>query len=286
MTIIDTHQHLWDLDRLRLRWVENNPRLGKNHVLADYVREALGLPIARTIYMEVGADPAQHADEAAFILDLCARPDTPLAGAVVGGRPGAPSFAAYLDQFTGNPYLKGVRQGLHGGDTPPGFCLQDDFVRGVQMLGERGLCFDLCLRPTELGDGARLAARCSETRFVLDHCGNAPLPLQAQWARDIAAIADQPNVVVKISGIVASAAPDAWTPGDLAPIIDHTLDAFGPDRVLFGSDWPVCTKTATLAQWVGALQSVVASRSEQERRKLFHDNAVRFYHLDEPAETA
>ena len=90
----------------------------------------------------------------------------------------------------------------------------------------------------------------------------------------------RPNIVCKISGIVASARPGAWTPDDLAPIIRHCLAVFGPDRVMFGSDWPVCTLAASYRQWVEALRSVVSDRSEAENRKLFHDNAERFYALD------
>jgi L-fuconolactonase len=175
-----------------------------------------------------------------------------MAGAVVGGRPAAPDFADYLDRVTagdGATYIKGVRQTLHGGGTPPGFCLGDNFVRGMRTLGEHGLCFDLCLRPGELQDGARLAQMCPDTRFILDHCGNAPVRPGADltdWKRSLDAVAARPNTVCKISGIVAgSGGPGQWTPDDLAPAILHCAGAFGPDRVMFGSDWPVCTLAAT-----------------------------------------
>ncbi len=117
--------------------------------------------------------------------------------------------------------------------------------------------------------------------IVLDHCDNPNVqaPDRSQWQRDIADLAQRENVVCKISGIVASAKPGAWTPDGLAPIVRHCAYVFGKDRIIFASDWPVCTMTATLRQWIEALQQIVSDWSETDRRKLFHDNAVRFYNL-------
>lgn len=134
------------------------------------------------------------------------------------------------------------------------------------------------MRPADLGDAVRLVEACPDTRFVLDHCGNGPIYAEdrTQWRRDIERLARFDRVVCKISGIVVQARP-GWRPGDLAPVINPCLDAFGPDRVLFAGDWPVCTRAATFRQWVEALQAVVRERPRDQQRKLFHDNAARFY---------
>lgn len=278
--IIDTHQHLWDLEKFRLPWLAGGGPLARSHTLSDYQRAADGLNIVKTVYMEVDVAPEQRPAEAEYVLDLCRRPDTLLAGAVIGGDPAAADFAAYLQRFSDDPHLKGVRQVLHGGQ-PRGYCLQDAFVRGVRLLGERGLRFDLCLRAEEIRDGAQLADQCPDTRFVLDHCGNADVQAtdRSQWQRDIEQVAKRPHIACKVSGIVASARPDAWTPDDLAPIVGHVSDVFGRDRIFFGGDWPVCTRTATLRQWVEALQTIVADWPDEDRRRLFHDNAAAFYAL-------
>jgi len=278
--LIDTHLHLWDLSRLRLPWLDGQPRLNRSHLLADYLREARGLGVERTLYMEVDVDPAQHVLEAESVLALCRQADTPVVGAVIGGRPDSPDFEAYLDRFAGSPHLKGVRQVLHGG-TPAGWCLRPDFVRGIRALGRRRLRFDLCLRPAEIRDGALLADQCPDVLFVLDHCGNADVRARDRsgWERGMAEAARRPNVVCKVSGIVASARPGQWTPGDLEPIIARTVELFGIDRVMFGSDWPVCTLAATLREWVGALHEVITGWSDEEKRKLLHDNALRHYDL-------
>ncbi|HEU4752378.1 MAG TPA: amidohydrolase family protein, partial [Armatimonadota bacterium] len=144
------------------------------------------------------------------------------------------------------------------------------------------LSFDLCLRPGELSDGAALMDLCPETRFILDHCGNADVQAadRSRWEQDLAGIARRENVVCKVSGIVASARPGAWSAADLQPIVARVLAEFGPERVMFGGDWPVCTLAASYRQWVEALRWIVRERSPAEQRKLFYDNAARFYGLE------
>jgi predicted TIM-barrel fold metal-dependent hydrolase len=293
--VIDTHQHLWDLGTFRLPWLKGAPALARNFLMADYLAATADLGkvgdlparVVRTVYMEVDVEPAQQVAEAEYVLALCRWADNPMAAAVISGRPAADDFGKYLDRFKGSAYLKGVRQVLHGEQTPAGYCLDANFVRGVRLLGERGLSFDLCLRAKELADGAKLIDACPDTRFVLDHCGNADVQARDRsgWQRDIAAVARRKNVVCKVSGIVASARPGRWTAEDLAPVVRHTLEVFGPDRVMFGGDWPVCTLAASYKQWFEALRDIVAGRSAAEQRKLFHDNAVGFYGLPEAGDS-
>ena len=281
--ICDTHQHLWDLDRFRLPWITGGP-LARSFVMEDYLEASAGLNVTKTVYMEVDVERSQKEEEAEYVLDLCRRGDNPMAGAVIGGDPASPGFAAYLNRYRGNPALKGVRRVLHTAETSGDYCLREEFVRGVRLLGERGLRFDICIPQDRLPSAAKLAGLCPETRFVLDHCGNAVVPDLASretWKRGIDEVAARGNVVCKISGIVASAKPGEWGADDLAPIVLHCADAFGRDRIVFGSDWPVCTRAATYREWVEALKSVVSAWSEEDQRKLFYENAVRFYELEE-----
>jgi predicted TIM-barrel fold metal-dependent hydrolase len=291
LPIVDTHQHLWDLSKFRLPWTDSVPSLNRSFVTSDYLAATQGLNVVKAVYMEVDVEPAQQVAEAEYILDLCARTDNPTVGAVISGRPASDQFAAYIQRFKGDPRIKGVRQVLHGGSTPPGYCLQPTFVKSVQLLGDLGMSFDLCLRPGELGDAVKLVDQCPGAQFILDHCGNADPYIVAgatsdggdhtrqQWMDDIQALAARPNVVCKISGIIARARPGDWTASDLAPTINHCLDSFGPDRVVFGGDWPVCTLGAPYSSWVNALKIVIAQRSEADQRKLLYDNAVRLYRL-------
>jgi predicted TIM-barrel fold metal-dependent hydrolase len=278
--IIDTH-HLWDLGRFRLSWLQGAPTLNRSFLMSDYLEATASLNVVKTVYMEVDVDPAQQVEEAEYVIDLCGRDDNPMAAAVFSGRPASSGFKDTITRFSDSPSIKGVRQVLHGGGTPTGYCLQPEFVRGIRLLGDLGLSFDLCLRPAELQDGLKLVQACPDTRFILDHCGNADVqaPDHSQWERDIAVLAQQENLVCKVSGIVASAKPGAWKPQDLEPIVRHILREFGPECVFFGGDWPVCTLAATFRQWVDALRWIVRDLSPEDQRKLFHDNAARFYGL-------
>lgn len=297
LPIVDTHQHLWDLSRFRLPWVDSAPTLNRSFVTKDYLEATHGLNVVKAVYMEVDVAPDQQVAEAEHVIEICKRPDTPTSAAVISGRPGSDQFKAYITRFKGSRYIKGVRQVLQVPETPRGFCLSKTFVGNIQLLGELGMSFDICMRPAELADGTKLVDQCPGTRFIVDHCGNAdpkvfeppgrrgtdgaeaPSHDRETWRRDMSRLAERKNVVCKISGIVARARTGSWKPEHLAPIINHCLDAFGPDRVMFGGDWPVCTLVASYRQWVDALMAVIRTRSREEQRKLLADNATRFYGL-------
>ncbi|NBR86027.1 MAG: twin-arginine translocation signal domain-containing protein [Verrucomicrobia bacterium] len=290
--IIDTHQHLWDLGSQKLPWLGDAPALlRKNYRTEEYRAATAGLNV-RAVYMEVDVAESTLANEAEFILALAAAGQTPTRAAVIGGRPDAPDFSAYVKRFAKQAAFKGVRRVLHSPATPPGYCLKPEFVRGVRLLGEQGKSFDLCMRAPELMDAAKLTELCPGTRFVLDHCGNPdlkcfrasrpgeerPRHTADEWKRSIDALAKRPNVIGKISGVAASLTKGGGVE-DLAPAVNHCLDAFGPDRVVFGGDWPVCLLGATYQEWVTMLRQIVASRPAEQQRKLWSLNAIRHYSL-------
>jgi predicted TIM-barrel fold metal-dependent hydrolase len=279
--IVDTHQHLWDLSRFRLPWLSGAPAINRSFVMKDYLEATAGLDVRKTVYMEVDVEPGQEVEEAEYVIDLCRQKDNPMAAAVISGRPAAPEFKAYITRFKDRAYIKGVRQVLHGANTPPGYCLGPEFIRGIRLLGDLGMRFDICIRPTELTDAVKLVDACPDTRFILDHCGNADTqaPDRSQWERDIAALAERRNVICKVSGIIAGTKPGRSKVEQLQPFIRHVLASFGPDRVVFGGDWPVCLLGATYREWVDTLKEIVRDRTPEHQRKLFHDNAVRIYGL-------
>ena len=300
LPIVDTHQHMWDTDQLELPWLEGAGALAQSHTMDDYLTAIDGLGVVKSVYMEVDAAPRDRLREAEFATALCARDDNPMAAAVVAAEPGSDGFADHVRGLADNPSIKGIRLVLHVPERQTGCCLGDRFVQDVQLLGELGLSFDICLRPGELADGVELADRCPDTRFIVDHCGNAHPAIVAgaltptaaelaqdpgalhgrdQWMRDMEAFGQRDNVVGKISGIVARVA-DPWSAADLAPTVNHCLDVFDPERVVVASDWPVCTLGAPLAAWFTALREIVSTRSEADQRRLLHDNAVRLYGLE------
>lgn len=289
--IIDTHVHLWDLKQFKLPWLSSAAALLKrNYLEADYRQATSGLKV-KSLYMEVNVEPSQEVAEAEYVVELARRRD-PIVAGVIGGRPESPEFPAYLERFRGKPEIKGVRRVLHDPEVPPGHCLQEAFVKHVRLLGEYGLSFDFCMRPTDLGDTVKLAAACPQTRFILDHCGNGDLRafrrLKADeppakhtadaYKKAIEQLAARPNVICKISGLMFQF-PQGGDAGDLAPVVNVCLDAFGPDRVVFGSDWPVCLVGGSLRSWVEMLSQIIATRPAAERKKLWSENAIRFYGL-------
>jgi len=292
MLIVDTHQHLWNATDKKPAWIDEGPELMRQtYMQPQYAEATRGLRV-KAVYMEVDMAPELQDREAEGIIADCKSRRFPTVGAVIGGRPAMPGFEAYVKRHLAGGWVKGVRQVLHAPNVPAGFCLGADFVAGMRVLGRLGLSFDLCLRPKELRDGAVLAAQCPETRFMVDHCGNADvkafdakLAPQAEpdhtvdeWVGGMAALAKCPNVFCKISGIIARL-PQGKPASALAPIVDRCLELFGPDRVVFGGDWPVCLNGGNLRQWVDGLREIVAHRPEEDQKKLWQANAQKWYGL-------
>ena len=173
LPIVDTHQHLWDLSKFELPWVDSAKDLNRSFVTKDYLEASRGLNVVKAVYMEVDVALKQQVAEAKHVIALSKDQNAPTAAAVISGHPASARFRDYIMQFKGNPYIKGVRQVLHVPSAKPGLCLTKEFVSGVRVLGELGMSFDLCMRPTELNDGVKLADLCKGTRFIVDHCGNA-----------------------------------------------------------------------------------------------------------------
>ena len=292
--IVDTHQHLWDLEQFSLPWLADVEALNDNYRMDDYQRATADSCVVKTVYMEVDVAPEQRLAEVDFVSDLCARDDNPMAGAVISGSPGDAGFADYMARFSDNTYVKGVRQVLHVPSAARGACVEPRFVEGMHLLGSMGKCFDLCMRPSELGDAIALVEQCPDTLFVVDHCGNADPQVvsgdiepdlenpfshdRQQWMDDMQALGAHANVVCKLSGIVARV-PKEWTAQTLAPTVEHCIASFGADGVVFGGDWPVCTLGAPLGEWVAALRQIVKGHSEEDQQRILHDNAVRLYGL-------
>jgi len=264
--------------------------LSRSYVTSDYVDATRGLNIVKTVYMEVDVAVADQNREAQHVIELSKSDDHPTCAAIISGRPNSDGFETYIRQYADSKDIRGVRQVLHVDGAKRGLCLEPQFVKSVQLLGQFGKTFDLCMRPTELSDAAELARRCPDTKLILDHCGNAdpkafmettteePWHAVDPWKRGLAEFAKNENAYCKISGIVARA-PQGWNSDHLAPIIEFCLDTFGFERVVFGGDWPVCLLGGPLASWVSALNEVIGHHSAANRRNLFHDNAVRVYGL-------
>jgi predicted TIM-barrel fold metal-dependent hydrolase len=280
MEIVDTHQHLWDLDLFRYSWLSSLPQLNRSFRMADYQTAATGLNVVRSVHLEADVDAPYMLDETRHLLALADQLDNPLEGIVACGRPESEDFQSYLDKIAGHPKLKGVRRVLH--TQPDEVGRGTTFIRNVAALSSYGLSFDICVLARQLPIAIELASKCPDVTFILDHCGVPQVKERHldPWRADIAEIASFPNVSCKISGLVAYADPEKWSSEDLRPYVEHVIAKFGWDRVLFGSDWPVCTLSASFQQWVEVLQGITHAAGELNQRKLFRDNALRIYRLN------
>lgn len=279
--IIDAHVHLWDPERVEIPWLRNEPKINRPMGLADYSAATNGVEIAGLVYLQVEVHPVYALIEARDLVAMAAT-DPRIKGIV----PWAPlefgeTARYFLEELVAlGPLVKGVRRIVQ--DEPdPQFCLQPRYVEGTRLLGELGLSADLCCNFRQLGPTVELVRRCPGTQFVLDHIAKPNIrggELEP-WATQIRELAALPNVLCKISGVVTEADHDGWIVDDIRPFVQHALDAFGPDRVAYGSDWPVATLVSTYRRWVDTLDEITSGWSDADRRKLWFENANRFYRL-------
>jgi predicted TIM-barrel fold metal-dependent hydrolase len=277
--IVDAHQHLWDLDLFHYAWLKDLPVLKQSFRMNDYCDATKGLAIEKSVHLEADVDEPFMVEETKYMLQLADRSDNPLEGVVACGRPESKEFKNHLERILGHPKLKGIRRILH--TQPDDLGQSETFIENVNSLAGYGLSFDLCVLARQLPLAIRLVSRCPEVTFLLDHCGVPQVreKILDPWRANIHAIAKFPNVFCKISGLVAYADPHRWTAEDLRPYVDHAIECFGWDRVVFGSDWPVCTLSASYRQWVEALVSLTRGAGEVNQKKLFQENAIRIYRL-------
>jgi L-fuconolactonase len=276
--IIDAHQHLWDTAALRYPWLEGFDALRQRYTAADYRQAAAGIEVVRSVHVE--ADPAPD-DEAAEVhwLTGIAREDG-MIGAIVAAAPlERPDRRAVLARLTENPLVVGIRRmAWHRPD--PDFYRTPGLIEGVHALADYGLTFDLCAHTDQLHAAIALVRETPEIAHAINHCGGPDIAggRFQPWADAMSELAAFPHTVCKVSGLVTRTRP-GWTREDLKPYIDHLVSAFGYGRLLFGSDWPVCTLAAEYRQWLDALMWAVQGASDEEQRRLFHDNARRFYRI-------
>jgi len=278
MRLLDTHQHLWDLRQFPYSWCAGIPALNRSFLPADYAAAAAGLDITKTVFMEGDVDEPHALAEARHVQALTDRHPL-IAGIVASGRPEHDGFRVHLEQLAQLPRVRGLRRVLH--TQPDGLSRQPRFAANLRLLAEFGLTFDLCVLARQLPVGLALVRECPGVTFVLDHCGVPDVKARAldPWREQIRQLAALPNVVCKISGLVVYADPATWSVDDLRPWVEHVLEQFGWDRVVWGGDWPVCTLAAPLARWVEAIRALTGSASAEQQAKLFHRNAERIYRV-------
>ena len=278
--IVDSHVHLYDPGRFSYPWMKDVPQLSSPHLPADFQTAIGTISVERIVFVEVGIDKPQQMAEAEWVSGLFET--TPQLRGIVASvslEEGA-GIEGDLARLASMEHVKAVRR-LIQFEPDIEFCLQPGFIEGVRLLAKYDLGFDICVLHHQLANAVELVRRCPEVRFVLDHIGKPPIRAGEfdPWRDDLRAMASLPNVCCKISGVITEADHDNWTREQLRPYLDHTIGAFGIDRVMFGSDWSVSTLTHGYEEWVDIVEWTMSGSSESEMKKLFRDNAISFYRL-------
>lgn len=277
--IVDTHLHLIDLSAMRYPWLAGAPALNRDFPHEEYAIQARRAGIEAALHMEVDVDQADIEAETSHVKAQSQQAGSLLRGAIAACRPEEGGFAAYLERQQSDPFIKGFRRVLHV--MPDELSDSALFRDNIKRLSGSGLTFDLVVLPHQIPRAIALADLAPDVQFVLDHCGVPDIKGRAEhpWREHMAEIARRPNVIGKISGVVAYADPNSWSVENLRPYVEHTIGSFGWDRVVWGSDWPVCTLGGGLATWVAATHALIAGASPEERMKLLSGNARRMWKL-------
>jgi L-fuconolactonase len=281
--IVDSHVHIWDTNRFPIPWLEAIPTLNERIWIEDYFTATGDLNVEGFVYLQVEVAPPYALIEAQAIASL-AEVDRRVLAIV----PWAPleegeKVRIFLEQMVSiSPRIKSIRRIVQS-EPDPEFCLQPGFIRGNQILSEYGLTSEICCNFTQLAANVELVRQCPGTEFILNHIAKPNIRGGEfePWASQMSELAALGNVVCKISGATTEADLEGWTIDDVRPYVEHALTIFGEDRVLFGSDWPVVTQATSYARWVETVEEITRGFSDEQKDKLWKQNALRFYRLED-----
>ena len=278
LTIIDTHLHLWDIQRMVYPWLDDVPAIRKTFLVADYREATIGLPIEKMVFVQAGCLPGGFLGEVRFVTEQAQQDDRIQGIVAYAPLEQGSGVATALDSLKEFPLVKGVRRMY---DETPELCCTPAFLDAVQLLPQYGFSLDLSVRPHAIPHTLKMMAACPHTQFILDHLGKPRIGAGAweEYKYNIKKLAAFPNVTAKLSGLITEANHRYWTPEELEPYIKYAVDSFGEDRLLFGSDWPVVTLAGSCQHWMEALLEGLRHYDTTIIRKIFRENAIKVYRL-------
>jgi L-fuconolactonase len=278
--MIDSHQHFWQVGRFDYPWM--TPEV--DVLCHDYLPPTLE-PILRRhdVGQTILVQASNSADETRWLLELA--DENPFIAGVVGWVDlQSADVDIELMEFAAHPKFKGVRH-LVESEPADDWLMRENVINGLRLLSQRSLSYDLLVHTRHLKHAKKVVAACPELRFVIDHLAKPPIARGEinEWARELKPFAAAPNVFCKLSGLVTEASRRNWRIEDFIPYVDKALEYFGPQRMMFGSDWPVCLLAASYEQVLEIFQTVLADLGDGERSLIFSENASRFYRIEETA---
>ena len=272
---IDAHQHFWLYNAREYDWIDGSmAAIRRNFLPADLSPLLESCGFRGSVVVQV----RQTREETEWLLKLA--DEHPSILGVVGWLDlRSPRLRTELQSFVGGSKLVGIRHIVQS--EPDGFLLDPDFLRGISTLGDFDLAYDLLIYSKHLPTAAEFVRRFPEQRFVLDHLAKPPVKSGAVdlWARGIREMASFPNVYAKVSGLVTEADWQYWKPDDIYRYLDVAFACFGPDRLMIGSDWPVCLVAASYERTINVVKNYLNRFTAEERRAVLGGNAAKFWHL-------
>lgn len=274
--IIDTHVHFWNFDPVRDAWIDETMEvIRKDFTPKDVIEAASGTRVQG--FIAVQADQSEV--ETNYLLSL-AESHAEIKGVVGWLDLCHPNLPHQLEKYSKEPLIKGLRHIVQA--EPPGFMDRPDFRQGIAALKGSSLTYDILVYAPQLEEASRLVADFPNQPFILDHLGkpNIREGKLASWQRDLYNLAAYPNCYCKLSGLVTEAQWNSWTADQLQPYLETAMEAFGPNRLVFGSDWPVCKLAATYTQVLELILETISTLTPEEQHQILWENAVQFYNLN------
>ena len=278
ISLLDTHQHLVYREKASYGWTKDIPPLAEgNFTLDDYKTLTEGLDIGGTLFMETGVDDPDYQQETRFVKSLADNSDNGMIGLISSIRPESDeAFETWLEE-TIEMGVVGYRRILHV--MPDDTSQSDIFRKNVRKIGVSGKTFDICFLPGQLPIACELAKACENTKLILNHCGVPDIAGDGldPWRQDIKALAQIPNVICKLSGLMAYCAPGTSSLETIEPYVDHVLNCFGPNRMVWGSDWPVVNLAKGLPEWIAVTRKILGKLSADEASSIAYGTAQIVY---------
>ena len=278
ISLLDTHQHLVYREKASYGWTKDIPPLAEgNFTLDDYKTLTEGLGIGGTLFMETGVDDPDYQQETRFVKSLAENADDGMIGLISSIRPESDEgFETWLEETIAMGVV-GYRRILHV--MPDDTSQSDIFRNNVRKIGVSGKTFDICFLPGQLPIACELAKACENTKLILNHCGVPDIAGNGldPWRQDIKALAQIPNVICKLSGLMAYCAPGTSSLETIEPYVDHVLNCFGPNRMVWGSDWPVVNLAKGLPEWIAVTRKILGKLSADEASSIAYGTAQIVY---------
>ncbi len=276
--IVDAHVHIWDINRLRYPWLDDNPFLNRTFTLVDYNEACGDVKVGKMVFMQCECEPAQHLDEVEWAEKLAGQEKR-----IKGIVPWAPlekgaAVEEELAEMSKNPLIKGIRRIIQF-EPDMEFCLRPDFITGVNLLPKYNFTFDICIDYRHNRNTLRFLEKLDGVRCVIDHIGKPGIKdgLLDPWRSEMKQLAAFPNVYCKVSSLATEADHAHWTTEGLRPYVDCIFENFGFDRTMFAGDWPVSAQAADYRTCVKTLLSFVEGAPHDDIYRLFRKNAEEFY---------